>query len=340
MSNNKCINNSIISNYLFDSYIEYYDSIPVSNLLHFKDGIYRTIFENEQPGIFEYMIKKIPLAQENLIHIFKTYFVGESYSKEFINILIKYYPELQKKFLTIEYFVICIKNKKLNFFKELVKFRLEHGVNTLVNYEILHTFDKNMTDQNKIKQILDINVFYWMISESLIILNDKIKETIIYDYLTYKGSDKENFTKILNNINFDEEQLKNLLTKTLNNRYYKCTYGCNILIKLIEFYKIDLIYYLFDIISPSTLIDKNKTREIIICTIESGDYKLFKFIVKQILLLGYEFFENSFHNKLDTIVNNYKFRDNEKIIYEILKLGIQAPKGTKFYELYKNIKIK
>jgi len=312
--------------YLSDGYETYFDLLPTSKLSNYKHRIYTTILSDEQIDMFKYMMKRIPLSKEELITRFITDFSGEIYFNQFIEVINEYNPNFNNILLKKEYLNKFILKKNIRFVKSYIEFRKNNGINN------------NSINCNKlqIKEICDKNVYYWLIENDMLILDILIKKKIIYDYLFLGYADLENLNRILKKFNFSIDDFKNLLIEKINNNYKLI-----ILLELIKNKKIEIIYYLFEIINSDILINKYAIDDIICKLIELANYKLFKFIFKKIILLKYSYSNYKIKEKLIHLTNNYEniAYDNNKIIYELIKLGINPPKYSKYCNIAKNITI-
>lgn len=313
--------------YLSDGYEKYFDSILTNKLLTYKHRIYLIILNDEQISMFEYMMKRIPLPKEELITRFINDFSGEIYFNEFIEVIHKYYSDFNNILLKKEYFNKFILKKNIGFVKNFIEFRKNNGIyNNSINCNRL-----------QIKEICDKNVFYWLIDNDMFILDYSLKVKIIYDYLFLEYADLENLNNILKKFYFTIDQLKNLLIEKINKNEKLI-----LLLELIKKKKIEIIYYLFEIIEPDILINKYAVDDIISNLIDLANYKLFVFIFKKIILLKYSYSNYRIKEKLSFPIFNYYENngyDNNKIIYELIKLGIKPPKYSKYIDIAKNITI-
>jgi hypothetical protein len=313
--------------YLFDGYETYFDLLPTSKLSNYKHRIYTTILSDEQINMFKYMMKRIPLSKEELITRFITDFSGEIYFNQFIEVINEYNPNFNNILLKKEYLNKFILKKNIRFVKSYIEFRKNNGINN------------NSINCNKlqIKEICDKNVYYWLIENDMLILDILIKKKIIYDYLFLRYADLENLNSILKKFNFTIDDFKNLLIEKINKNEKLI-----LLLELIKKNKIEIIYYLFEIIESDILINKYAVDDIISKVIDIGNYKLFVFIFKKIILLKYSYSNYRIKEKLSFPIFNYYENiayDNNKIIYELIKLGIEPSKCSKYIDIAKNITI-
>lgn len=333
---------SSLTEYLCDGYEEYFDSISTQNLKTFKDQLYTKVIEDEQFGMFKYLIERIPPTDDDIINKIIYKYQGGSNDEEFLDIINKYLPTVFKKILTPEFYYKHLRTKKLSWIKELIKAREK---NLITNHKIEYNKLDQYSSSNKISNIYDINVFYWMLQNDLIILNEKDKilnekiiDNIILDYLSCKDVNLEDYQRISLKLNFNEDKLKKLLDEKANN-FKSRTNGSVILEKLLKFNKDDIIYYLFSISDVKDLIHENYIDVLIGTVIDTGNHKLFRFIFKKIFMLKYDYYYYHMGCKLQSLINEENRKDNYLIIYDLIKLGVEPPKGTKYYDLHKSIKI-
>lgn len=315
-----------IEDYCYDGYQECFDNISTNSLELYKTDLIRKVLNNDDPEMLKYLIKRLnKFISNDLIDKFRFGYCKDSKNfNNIIKILIDYDSEIKNILLNDQYFKFFCVERKLDFVKEIHRLRLENGkpINKLNILEI------------SISNYSDPNVLYWLIDEDFFDLKninpeilEKPKVKLFKEYLRMNKIDLNVFKTIMDKLNFKTTNLSEIFNKIYG---YEC-----ILEDLISRGKNELIYYLFEHIKPEDIINKDKKSNYIRKLIITNDYELFMFVMQHLaslkLLSGFTYFENS--HIIESIHDNTEY----KIMYELLKLGIEPKKGTKYSELCKMI---
>ena len=307
-----------IKEYCSDGYEEYFDKITVNNLKKFTDDIYRHVLQTDQSKMLEYMLDRIPIEQDKLFNFILTHYKGGYNEKEILDIILKKYPNI--RYSLINNIIKIVESNNLNFVIEIYNLRSK----TELNLPLI-----------PIQKYLDINVFYWLIDINGIDLT-KTKDIVklLFDYLKSDKVKFINFKNSIEKLKFDNNNLSEIFIAS-NETYSYLT----VLEALLSNKQVEIIYFLFEHVKPELIIKTNNIARIVEQLVKYGDYSLFMFIMKHIVIINFESLNNLTHNYyLQSAVNYNDYTNTDKkIILELIKLKIEPKKGTKYYDYYTSL---
>lgn len=315
-----------IEEYCCNGYQEYFNRISDKNLELYKSEILNTVLKNEDIDMLKYFLNKF--EPTDLVTKILYYYKRCTNCKELIQVITEKCPKIIPELISNNMFKNFISEKKLEFVELIYELRKKNNL-------------EQIDFSNSIPNFFDINVLFWLIDQKIKgfdfssnskTTNNKIQ--LIRNFLcdNERLVTLDNLKKLIEKINFNPIDFE----KLFHNKSGYNSSNSTILHHLIIEGKIDIIYYLFEYVKPSTIINSNKRREIINALINLNDFELFMFMMKHLnslkLLNDFSYWEQS--SFFNTVINS----SDNKIIYELIKLKFEPPKTSKYYDLYVNIK--
>ncbi len=322
------INNfSQVSEYLYDEYLEYIKRIKIKFINANLELFLETIIQNDQLELLKYILskckyKKISTYDVNnlLIH-----YKGKNHPEEILKILLNKFSDLESYLLKTEgNFRDMVLNSSFEFIKQIYKLKEK----TIKNIFRIHIYLIKLYNFN------DKRVFYWLLDNELININYDLTDWLIEE-LNSSLSDinKENIEYLLEKINFNKSELKKIFI--VKKGFYSWEQDQYVFCELLVNKKYDLMYYFFELLKPEEIINKDEIELILEYLIKYSNYEMFIFVIKHIINLKYF----DFINNEPFIIKYFNIDTDERIVYELVKLGCKIDKNSKNYNYFKNITI-
>ncbi len=326
---------SEVSEYLYDEYLEYVKRIKIKFINENLDLFLETIIQNEQIELLKYILdncKSYKILISNIKHFLANY-KGKNHPEKILKILFEKIPNLKSYLLNDQYFIrneyffkIILTNTSLEFVKQIYKLIKETNI-PIYTFQIYDMYLYYFYDKSVFYWLLDIKVINYTVSD--------LKNWLIIEL----GSDSSNINKdninyLLEKINLDKSELYKFFT--INT----CTIDSDqyLLDSLLVQEKYDLIYYFFELLKPKEIIHVDKIREIFKHLVIYTNYEMFMFITQHIILLKYDNFLNDIQFITECFEYCNKFTD-ERIGYELIKLGAKLDKNSIYNYKFNNIQI-
>ncbi len=331
-SNNNKIkikNFSEVSEYLYDEYLEYFYNVEDSFFNNNRKNIYTQIIREEQIKFLEFMLNKYLLNSYDMCWILTSY-KGKERPEEILNLIFKFNNEISKLLFEVNYkFREILLYSSLEYVKVYYKLRGEKLKDIKINLLEYHT-----------NEFYDIRIFYWLLEKNIFNINIDLIRWVKHE-LKLNHINKDNFDNLLDLIKFNKLNFEYIFVQNNSETYYN-----SVLVSLIRNKRNEMIYYFFDKLEPKKIIFEKNVYDILLTIAQYNNYELFMFFIKHIFQLKYKsvLYNDYSIQQLGISINNNNNNNNtlvdEKIVFEIIKLGYRVPKKNLYFDYFSKLTLK